>query len=125
MPNKWIYLHNRDEMLRLDLQKVVYFEASSNYTEAWTVNSLKAVIGMNLGKVQELLSRQTPEDMPQFMRIGKRFIVNMQYICQIHVVKQRLVLSDFEHFTFSLPVSKEALKNLKDLYQPENTSNLL
>ena len=112
-------------MLRLDLHKVVYFEACSNYTEAWTVNRLKAVVGMNLGKVQELLSNQTPEDLPQFMRIGKRFIVNMQFICQIHITRQQLVLSDFEHFTFTLPVSKDALKHLKELYQPDNSNNIL
>ena len=33
----------------------------------------------------------------------------------INVLKRRLVLSDFEHFAFSIEISKEALKKLKDI----------
>lgn len=51
----------------------------------------------------------------QFMRIGKRFIVNMNYIYQVDIQKQTLMLSDCEHFLFQMPVSKEALKTVKEL----------
>lgn len=113
---KWIYFQNRDELLRIDLQKVVYFEADANYTNLYTVNTMKAVIGMNLGSTQALLARQSQENMPVFMRIGKKYIVNTRFICQVHIAKQKLVLSDFEHFTFTLPASKEALKTVKEMY---------
>ncbi len=116
MPNKWIYFQTRDELLRIDLQKVVYFEADANYTNVFTINNMRAVLGMNLGKTQELLSHQSRENMPVFMRIGKKYIVNTRFICQIHITKQRLVLSDFEHFTFTLPASKEALKTVKEMF---------
>ena len=49
------------------------------------------------------------------MRIGKRFIVNMQYIHQINVLKQQLILSDYDHFAFQVTISKEALRKVKDL----------
>ena len=88
---KWIYFQNRDELLRIDLNKVVYFEADANYTNIFT-------------------------NMPVFMRIGKKYIVNIRFICQIHIAKQKLVLSDFERFTFTLPASKEALKTVKELF---------
>ncbi len=116
MSHKWIFFQTRDELLRIDLQKVVYFEADSNYTNLFTVNSMKAVIGMNLSNTQNLLAHQTPENMPVFMRIGKRYIVNTNFICQIHISKQKLVLSDFEHFAFTLPASKEALKVVREMY---------
>ena len=48
------------------------------------------------------------------MRIGKRFIINMNYIYQVNVAKQVLVLSDFQTFAFQIPVSKEALKKVKE-----------
>ena len=52
----------------------------------------------------------------QFMRIGKRYIVNMRYIYQIDVLRQTLTLSDLDKFAFVLQVSKDALKKVKDLY---------
>ena len=91
---KWIYFQNRDELLRIDLNKVVYFEADANYTNIFTVNQMKAVLGMNLSNTQQVLSHQPQENMPVFMRIGK----------------------DFERFTFTLPASKEALKTVKELF---------
>jgi len=113
---KWIYFQNRDELLRVNLQKVVYFEADGNYTNIYTVNTMKIVVGMNLSNMQLMLSRQTQENMPVFMRIGKKYIVNTNFICQIHIAKQKLVLSDFERFAFTLPASKEALKTVKEMY---------
>ena len=113
---KWIYFQNRDELLRVNLHKVVYFEADANYTNIYTVNNMKIVVGMNLSNTQQMISRQSQDQMPVFMRIGKKFIVNTHFICQIHIAKQKLVLSDFERFAFTLPVSKEALKTVKDLY---------
>lgn len=121
MNSKWIFFQTRDELLRINLQKVVYFEADANYTNLYTVNNMRAVIGMNLGSTQQLLAHQTPDNMPVFMRIGKKYIVNTEFICQIHIAKQKLVLSDFEHFNFTLPASKEALKTVKEYY----TKNLI
>ena len=123
MSSKWIFFQTRDELLRMNLQKVVYFEADSNYTNVYTVNNMKAVIGMNLGNTQEMLKHQTPENMPVFMRIGKKYIVNTEYVCQIHIKKQKLVLSDFEHFASSLPASREALKMIKEWYTTQVLAN--
>ncbi len=112
---KWIFFQNRDELLRVNLHKVVYFEADANYTNIYTVNNMKIVVGMNLGNTQQMISRQAPDNMPVFMRIGKKYIVNTCFICQIHIAKQKLVLSDFERFAFTLPASKEALKTVKEM----------
>ncbi|MBU3853779.1 MAG: LytTR family transcriptional regulator DNA-binding domain-containing protein, partial [Candidatus Paraprevotella stercoravium] len=51
-----------------------------------------------------------------FARIGKRFIINLNYVYHIEVLRQKLTLSDGEVFAYQLPISKEALKKLKDLY---------
>ena len=112
---KWIFFQNRDELLRVNLHKVVYFEADANYTNIYTVNNMKIVVGMNLGNTQQMLSRQSSDNMPVFMRIGKKYIINTHFICQIHIAKQKLVLSDFERFAFTLPASKEALKTVKEM----------
>jgi len=61
------------------------------------------------------LATQLGENAKHFLRIGKRFIVNMNYIYQVDIQKQVLMLSDNERFLFQMPVSKEALKAVKEL----------
>lgn len=110
-----IYFNSRDKLIRLDTQKIVYFEGDGNYTYIVTANKQKVCITLNLAHTEDALAAQLGEKAKRFMRIGKRFIVNMNYIYQVDIQKQVLMLSDYEHFLFQLPVSKEALKAVKDL----------
>lgn len=116
MKNYYLYLNSRDEFLRIDIRKIVFFEADGNYTNIVLANQLKGVVCMNLAHMQQILSERLKEQASIFARVGKKYIINLSFVYQINVLRQRLVLSDGENFTFQLEVSKEALKNLKDLY---------
>ncbi len=65
--------------------------------------------------MEKALAGQLGDDAKIFMRIGKRFIINMRFVYQINVLKQQLVLSDYDHFAFQVNISKDALKKMKDL----------
>ena len=110
-----IYFNSRDKLIQLDTQKIVYFEGDGNYTYIVTANKQKVCITMNLSHTEDALAAQLGNNANHFMRIGKRFIVNMNYIFQIDILKQMLMLSDCEHFLYQMPVSKEALKTVKEL----------
>lgn len=116
MENIYLHLNSRDEFLRIDIFKIVYFEADGNYTNIVMANQLKGVVCMNLSHMQQVLSDNLKEKAQFFARVGKRHIVNLIYVYQINVLRQKLVLSDGENFTFQLDVSKEALKQLKEMY---------
>lgn len=115
MTQNRVYFNSRDKLIRLDIQKIVFFEGDGNYTYIVTANKQKVCLIINLAHTEEALASQLGESAKHFMRIGKRFIVNMNYIFQVDVLKQTLILSDCEHFLFQLPVSKEALKAVKEL----------
>ena len=115
MTQQRIYFNSRDKLIRLNVQKIVYFEGDGNYTYIVTANKQKVCITLNLAHTEEALASQLGDNAKQFMRIGKRFIVNMNYIYQVDILKQTLMLSDCEQFLFQMPVSKEALKAVKDL----------
>lgn len=108
-------------MLRIDISKIVYFEADGNYTNIVLANQLRGVVCMNLARMQEMLSERLKEQASIFARVGKRHIINHTYVYQINVLRQKLVLSDGERFAFSLDISKEALKKLKELYEGGTT----
>lgn len=111
-----IFFNSRDNLLRLDVERIVYFEADGNYTTIMTQNKLKVQVGMSLTRMETSLSEQLKEQASVFMRIGKRFIINRNYVFNIDCAHQRLVLSDMQHFAYSLPVSKDALRRMKDLF---------
>lgn len=115
MAQRLIYFNSRDSLLRLDISKITYFEGDGNYTYLITTNKMKACLSMNLAHTEEALANQLGEQANRFMRIGKRYIVNMEYIFKVDILKQRLVLSDNLNFIYQLDISKEALKNVKEL----------
>lgn len=119
MDVKYLYLNSRDELYKIDISKIVYFEADGNYTNIVLCNKVKGTVCMNLAQMKIVLSQNLKESAFRFARIGKRFIVNLDYVYQISVLKQKLVLSDGNVFTFQLNISKEALKKLKEMYVAE------
>ncbi len=116
MNKKYLYLNSRDELYRIDISKIVYFEAEGNYTNVVLSNKLKGAVCMNLAQMQQVLSDSLKESASIFARVGKRYIVNLTYVYQIGVLRQKLTLSDGEVFAYQLNISKEALKKLKELY---------
>ena len=119
----YIFFNSRDELQRIEVSKIVYFEADGNYTDVVMVNKLRAKVNMNLGDMERAIAAQIGDDAKIFMRIGKRFIINMQFVYNINVLKQQLILSDYDHFAFQVSISKDALKKMlktDDIHPPKS-----
>lgn len=112
---KIIMFNSRDELLRMEVGKIVCFEANGNYTHVLSKNKLKATLGASLSKTEAALTEQLSSDARHFMRVGKRYIVNLRYVYSVNLAKQLLVLSDQESFAYQLPISKDALRKMKEL----------
>ena len=115
MKKQLIEFNSRDELLRLDVQRIVYFEADGNYSYIVTCNKLKGAVSLNLGQVEDVLANRLKERKSIFARIGKRYIVNLNYVYKINPQKKQLILTDFSSFAYQLEISREALKALKEL----------
>lgn len=115
---EYVYFNSRDELIRLSIVDIVYFEADGNYTKVVTANKLTATVSMSLSDMERALAQQLGDTASVFIRLGKRFIINYNYIFRISVHSQRLVLSDFHRFAFSIPVSKDALRKMKQMLVP-------
>lgn len=116
----FVYFNTRDEFVRVDLRRVMFFEADKNYVHITFQNGNKATILISLTNVANVLSSYIKEHNLQFVRIGKSHIVNLAFLFQINVLKQQLVLSDnHSPNTYTLNISKVSLRALKDLYSPK------
>lgn len=113
-----LIFHTRDEMTKVRLDKVAYFEADGNYTTVVFANGYKVSLLVSLLMIESLIDDTLRGRTQPFIRIGKKYIVNSTFICHINTLKQRLVLTDFNSPNiYTLSISKEALKNLKELYK--------
>ncbi|MBP5547189.1 MAG: LytTR family transcriptional regulator DNA-binding domain-containing protein [Bacteroidales bacterium] len=113
---KYLYINSRDELYRVDIASIAYFEADGNYTHFMLCNQQRGTVCMNLLQMQRLLTESLGQQASIFARVGKSYIVNLTYVYHIHTVKQMLVLSDGVNFTHRINLSKAALVQLKQLF---------
>ena len=50
-----LYFNTRDEMLRVDLRKVLYFKADRNYTDVYFVNGVHVTLPTGLMSIEQML----------------------------------------------------------------------
>ena len=110
-----LYINTRDELIRLDCSKIVYMEGDGNYTNIILINKQKVAVCMNLSHLQQFISESLRERASIFARVGKRFIVNLNFIYKVQPLQQSLVVTDGVNFAFQLGISKDALRKLKDI----------
>ena len=120
--NRYVYFGNRDEFYRIDSSQIVYIVASGNYTYM-KLASRETFLSftLSLQKMQAYLSEELGKEALTFMRIGKTYIMNLAYVFYINIPQQRLILRDKitrEEYAIpskeTLPISKEALKDLRE-----------
>jgi len=115
--HRYIYFNSRDTFFRIALHQMVWFSADKNYTMLQLTNGQKLVFTFSLQKMEQYLAEKLNEDAKIFARIGKSYIINLNYIYQIDIVKQKLHLLDTgTQKSYILDVSKEALRNLRKIF---------
>lgn len=109
-------LNSRDELLIIELEKVAFFQANGNYTHLNYISGEKRLLTIGLSKAEEYIRKTWPKDRPSpFIRLGRSLIINQTYLSEISVLRQKLVLSDCENHSYSLPAPKPLLKAYKEM----------
>jgi len=111
----FLYLSSRDEFLRIDISRIVYFEADGNYTRIMISNGIVSLVCMSLAKMEQLVGGLIKKKGIVMARIGKRYIINLSFVYKINILRQELILSDQRTFSYTLNLSRDALKNLRDV----------
>ena len=115
--NRYLYFNSRDTFFRIALSQIVCCTADDGYTLLQLTNGQKLSFTFSLQKMEQYLSEKLNEDAKIFARIGKSYIINLNYVYQIDIVKQKLHLFDpVTSKSFVLEVSKDALKNLRKIF---------
>lgn len=116
---RYLIIKTRDELLRIKIGQILYFEADRNYTKLLLSNGIQFTFAINIGKIEEILEKQVTGSSDILMRVGKSHIINKNHILQINLPKQRLLLLTAEGKPKELIISKDPLKILKDSFEKE------
>lgn len=117
--DKYLIIKTRDELLRIRIGQILYFKADRNYTKLLLSSGIQFTFAINIGKIEEILSKQVKRCDKILMRVGKSHIINKEHILQINLPKQRLLLLTEESKPKELIISKDPLKILKDTLEKE------
>ena len=112
-------IKTRDELLRINIEHILYFEADRNYTKLLLSGGIQFTFAVNIGKVEEMLAVQISDPNIILIRVGKSHIVNKKHILQINLPKQKLLLLADEGKPRELIIPKEPLRALKESLESE------
>ena len=119
MMDKYLMIKTRDELLRINIEHILYFEADRNYTKLLLSEGIQFTFAVNIGKVEEMLAVQLSDRNTILIRVGKSHIVNKKHILQINLPKQKLLLLAGEGKPRELIIPKEPLRALKESLEAE------
>ncbi len=116
---KYLVFKTRDELVRIKVERILYFEAERNYTKLVLTNGIQFVFTVNLGKIEGLLEKQIKSYSTILVRVGKSHIINKSHVLQINLPKTKLLFSALDGKAKELIVPKEPLKVLKETLEQE------
>ena len=111
-----LYLNFRDKLLVLETTEIAYIEASGNYSCILFMKGGKKLLAMTLSKLESLICLSSEEISSKFVRIGRSLIINQDYLTCVNLIKEEIVLSDYNNHIYTLPVSKFLLKKYKSRF---------
>jgi DNA-binding LytR/AlgR family response regulator len=117
--DKYLMIKTRDELLRINIEHILYFEADRNYTRLLLAEGIQFTFAVNIGKVKDMLASQISDPDTMLIRVGKSHIINKRHILQINLPKQKLLLLAHEGKPRELIIPKEPLRALKELLEDE------
>lgn len=113
MPATHIIISKGTEFLRIPQDKLVYISSDGNYSNVVTADNRQRLVAFQLGQIEDLIGEQLGDQGSNFLRIGRRLIINTDYLYSIDITLQQLILSDCSGCYHELTASREVLIKLK------------
>ena len=117
--DRYLVFKTRDELVRIKIERILYFEAERNYTRLVLTNGIQFVFAINLGKIEEILENQIQDYSSTLLRVGKSFIINKNHVIQISLPKATVLFAAADGKAKELTLPKDPLKILKETLEKE------
>lgn len=80
---QYIIISKGTELVRVPLDCLMYVEADGNYSKIVTKDGRERLVLLQLGQVEDLIADQIDEFEGEILRLGRKYIINLNYI---HVI---------------------------------------
>ena len=117
--DRYLVFKTRDELVRIKIERILYFEAERNYTKLVLTNGVQFVFAVNLGKIEEILNSQIPDYAATLIRVGKSYIINKNHVLQISLPRTTVLFASADGKARELTLPKDPLKILKETLEIE------
>ena len=109
--NDLVYFTTRDELIRVHLDDVIFFESNGNYIKMVSTGSIVSNLLTSMTSLADVFNAI---ESVKFVRVGKSHYINTKYLYLINILRKQLLLRDSPGLPLiSLSVSKESLRELK------------
>ena len=113
MPATHIIISKGTEFLRIPQDKLVYISSDGNYSNVVTADNRQRLVAFQLGQIEDMIGEQMGDQGSNFLRIGRKLIINTDYLYSIDITTQQLILSNCAGCYHELSASREVLIKLK------------
>jgi len=117
--DRYLVFKTRDELVRIKIERILYFEAERNYTKLVLTNGIQFVFAINLGKIEEILENQIQDYDSTLLRVGKSYIINKNHVLQISLPKTKVLFAAADGKAKELTLPRDPLKILKETLEKE------
>lgn len=114
-----LYLSSYDECYIVDLDEILYIMADDHYCKVTYLSGANIMLPYGLGKIEEYITRHH-DTTSNLQRMGRKYIININYMLHISTTKQTLILSDKIGNKHSLRIAKPILRELIDNIRRNN-----
>lgn len=110
-----IFPNTGNELLRVNIDDVVYVEADGNYCQMHLLGGDIQNLWFNMKHFSSIVEEQMVDERPVFISVGRSLIINRMYVYRINPVKSELVMFGSGCNTMvCLHASQAALMLLRD-----------
>lgn len=114
---EWLRISTSTELVRVLTDDIVFVHADGNYSEVMLYNGKMHTMTFQLHYFNDIFLRLKNNF---FVRVGRSLIVNKNYIYQINLTDQKMILTGGKlSDEYTVKASKDALKELKAKLEEE------
>ena len=98
-------------MYVINLEIVMYFQADDHYSHVYYATGATFMVSYGLSQIETFIAEQHPFQ-SNFLRLGRKYVINTSFLFHINTVKQIILLNDLSGTSHSLHIAKPVLRDL-------------
>lgn len=107
-----LIFHTYDGFTSVRSDQVLFFEADDHYSNIFYYSGYSFMLPFGLGAIENTIKEYQNEGGDKFMRLGRKYIVNIDYIHQVNTVSQTITFINASANKVTIRLPKNVIRDL-------------